>query len=229
MNVLIFHRISLSCFKKCSHRRCLRAHRLAAIGGAVSWRFRGSSVGYYSCQVPFARAGRNWRTPRSCKHNNLGRFRHPLSISKSPPIVSAWTTWPPQKSPDISVFGSLRFDMLFLHSKENHLIEPAYRQILADTAFSTMPTLVDLKRVIRLITLRLSSSEGRDHSLRALAFLLATILKRASSTLPSPDAVALKEFIFVNPGVIKSSLISDTLSDLALEGNFLYPLHFNRR
>lgn len=83
------------------------------------------------------------------------------------------------------------------------------------------PTVVDIKRVVRLIEHRLSISEGRGHLNHGLIALLASIFERLSFAVPSMDVLALKEFLFVRPGIIKTSLMSETLPDVVREGSIL--------
>jgi hypothetical protein len=83
------------------------------------------------------------------------------------------------------------------------------------------PSVVDIKRVVCLIEHRLSHSESRDYLTHGLLVLLSSIMERVLSTMSSGDTLALKEFIFIRPGIIKTSLLSETLSDLVREGRFL--------
>jgi nucleolar pre-ribosomal-associated protein 1 len=82
------------------------------------------------------------------------------------------------------------------------------------------PAVVDIRRVVCLIEHRLSHSEGRDQLSRGLLILLASILERLSLTMLPADVLALKEFVFVRPGIIKTSLMSESLSDVVRDGKY---------
>ncbi|KAF8219132.1 hypothetical protein L208DRAFT_1448990 [Tricholoma matsutake] len=112
----------------------------------------------------------------------------------------------------------LQFDVLFRHSSEQQLTNTTCRTILADAASKGAPAVVDIKRVVCLIEHRLSHSEGRSHIGYGLIMLLTSILERLSLTMSSVDILSLKEFVFVRPGIIKTSLMSETLSDLVRDG-----------
>jgi nucleolar pre-ribosomal-associated protein 1 len=135
---------------------------------------------------------------------------------------------PAASSSDIGSY-SLKFDVLLRHSSEQQLTNTAYRTILADAA-CVGATVVDIKRVVSLIEHRLSQSEGRDDVVYALTMLLASILERSPSTMSSTSIFALKESIFVRPGIIKTSLMSATLPDLVRDGMFEFEFltHANR-
>lgn len=98
--------------------------------------------------------------------------------------------------------NSLSFEYLFIHSTESQLTDPASREILADTIFTSAPTLAHLQRVICLIFHSLSASEGRDLVAQGLLSLLASIVNRSTSVLPPLETVALKEAIFVHSSVV---------------------------
>jgi len=119
------------------------------------------------------------------------------------------------------VLFSLSFDVLFRHSSERQIADATCRKILADRALMDTPSVVDIKRVVCLIEHRLSRSEGRDYLTHGLLTLLASIMECLLSTMSPGDVLALKEFIFVRPGIIKTSLMSETLSDLVRERWFL--------
>lgn len=114
----------------------------------------------------------------------------------------------------------MQFDVLFRHSSEQQLTNTTCRTILADAASKGAPAVVDIKRVVCLIEHRLSHSEGRSHIGYGLIMLLTSILERLSLTMSSVDILSLKEFVFVRPGIIKTSLMSETLSDLVRDGRF---------
>jgi nucleolar pre-ribosomal-associated protein 1 len=82
-------------------------------------------------------------------------------------------------------------------------------------------SIVDNKRVVCLIEHRLSHSDNRDYLTHGLLTLLASILERLPSTMSPGDILALTDFIFVRPGIIKTSLMSETLSNLVRDCRFL--------
>jgi nucleolar pre-ribosomal-associated protein 1 len=82
------------------------------------------------------------------------------------------------------------------------------------------PAVVDIRRVVCLVEHRLFHAEGRDHLSRGLLILLASILEGLSLTMSSTDILALKEFVFVRSGIIKTSLMSESLSDVVRDGMY---------
>lgn len=98
------------------------------------------------------------------------------------------------------------------------MTDVTYRETLVDAALMGPATVLDIKRVFRLIEHRMRHSEGQDGLGHGLIILLASIFERSSSTMSSVDIFSLKEFLFVRPGVIKASLMSETLSNSIREG-----------
>jgi nucleolar pre-ribosomal-associated protein 1 len=116
---------------------------------------------------------------------------------------------------------SLQFDVLFRHSSEKQMTDIVCQETLVDAALMCPATVLDIKRVFRLIEHRMRHSEGQDRLGHGLIVLLASIFERSSSTMSSVDIHSLKEFLFVRPGIIKDSLMSKTLSNSIREGCFL--------
>lgn len=112
---------------------------------------------------------------------------------------------------------------MFLHASEAQIIDERCQEILAETALGPEPNVAQVKGAICLICHRLAASEGRHDQVKGLFLLLALILKRSSVVLPVSEFAALKETIFVHSRVIKSSLISNSLSEPVREGK-LSPL-----
>ncbi|KAG5640903.1 hypothetical protein DXG03_006683 [Asterophora parasitica] len=110
----------------------------------------------------------------------------------------------------------LQFDFLFLHASEAQFVDGACRGILAEAAIGHEPNVVEARKAIFLICHRLSS--GSDNQTKGLLLLLAAILERASTILSQPDLTALKETLFARSLALKSSLTSDSLSDVVREG-----------
>ncbi|KAG6897168.1 hypothetical protein C0992_003674 [Termitomyces sp. T32_za158] len=85
-----------------------------------------------------------------------------------------------------------------------------------EAALGDEPNVEDVKRAVYLVGHRLADRVAEQT--RGLFFLLASILKRASNTLPSDDFMALKEAVFNRFNIVKSYLISTSLSDAEREG-----------
>ncbi|RDB20241.1 Uncharacterized protein C14G10.02 [Hypsizygus marmoreus] len=112
----------------------------------------------------------------------------------------------------------LQFDFLFLHSTEAQLVDESCREILAGMAVGPVFTIVELKRAVCLITHRFFVAIGNDDLTNGLFLLLSSIIKRSADILSPPDFMMLKEVVFVRSGVIRRSLISESLSDTVMEG-----------
>jgi len=80
-----------------------------------------------------------------------------------------------------------------------------------------------MKGVIQLVTHSLSASHDRDHLTQGLLLLLASMMKRASSSLSATDFAGLKEYIFSHSKYIKDLLTSASLTDVAHEGRLSSP------
>ncbi|KAG6828136.1 hypothetical protein H0H92_009090 [Tricholoma furcatifolium] len=110
----------------------------------------------------------------------------------------------------------LSFDFLLLHAADTNIADAACRQILVDAALNSKLNLVQAKRVACLISHRLMGGSVKQTS--GLLHLLASILKRASTILPSNHFVELKEAVLAHSNDIKSYLTSGSLPNTVLEG-----------
>ncbi|KAG6853529.1 hypothetical protein C0991_003449 [Blastosporella zonata] len=146
---------------------------------------------------------------------------HPPSLKMllehlSPASESIWTGLE-VSSRYLELRQHLPFDFLFLHSGEQQLADPTCRAILAETAFGLgEPSLVEAKRAVYLIGHRLACdvvSEAKG----GMFFLLALILKKASTTLPTDDFGALKAVVFIHSRIVKSYLRSGSLPHVIAE------------
>ncbi|KAG6873594.1 hypothetical protein C0995_013967 [Termitomyces sp. Mi166 len=152
---------------------------------------------------------------------------HPPALAMIPESLSpgAGTLW---KGLDVvSVYPEARmylsFDFLFLHADASQIADEACREVLSQAALGCEPNLRDATRAVCLIGHRLAG--GTAEQTKGLFFLLALILKRASITLPLNDFVALKEALFIHSNVVKSYLISGSLSDAERKGISLLVFH----
>jgi hypothetical protein len=111
-----------------------------------------------------------------------------------------------------------------LHSSEAQFSDEKCRDILVETAFGDTPTLVNVKRVISLISHRLTTSREEGTLARGLLLLLACVVERASSVFSAAQIMALKEAIFTHSEVIRSYLVSDSISSSIREGKALFAI-----
>lgn len=93
--------------------------------------------------------------------------------------------------------------------------------MLLNTAFAKNPTLVELKKVIRLIGHRVKVEFGKDVTINGLYELLALVIKKAIVLMPMADAYALKELVFMRPGVFKDFMMLGSLSKTVQQGKHI--------
>ncbi|KAJ6613338.1 ribosome 60S biogenesis N-terminal-domain-containing protein [Mycena sp. CBHHK59/15] len=108
----------------------------------------------------------------------------------------------------------LSFDWIFLHATVTHITDDQCREILANAAFTNVPTLADLKRMVCLINHSLSASRDVPKLMSGLLLLLAAISRRSSLNLSSADFTDLKEQIFLHSGVMVGLCTSSSLAEV---------------
>lgn len=89
---------------------------------------------------------------------------------------------------------SLDFDWLFINTDEARLTGDACRSVLVCLIFRGQPTLLRLKRALRLITRSLVKAS--QAYARGLLLLMSAILERSKAALTVEELSSLKEFVF---------------------------------
>lgn len=114
---------------------------------------------------------------------------------------------------------SLQFDLLFLHSTAEQLLDQRCRDILSEVVVGHgESSMSELKRAIVMISHKVTASADQDEVVNGLFLLLASILRLASGTLGGVDHATLKELVFVQSPALELYFTSERLSDVILQG-----------
>ncbi|KIL65208.1 hypothetical protein M378DRAFT_162474 [Amanita muscaria Koide BX008] len=131
--------------------------------------------------------------------------------------------------------GCFSAQQLYLHADESVLSDLASRKVISQALFSSSPTLLDIKRMIRLISHGLGSSSSQDQYSHTLLLLLAMIVEDAGHELSDSDLDALKEELFLRQGNLKTLCVTEGVSAIMREGlkqfvqSTLYPVTESNR
>jgi hypothetical protein len=110
----------------------------------------------------------------------------------------------------LSSLKGLSFDCLLPQIGDLALANSVFRGVLVQSLFSNSPTIVSLKRAIRLLDHRMASCS--DLSAPAnLLFVMVAMLEQAKLALSQKELAVLKEHVF-QPGTVQE--LSEQLSPL---------------
>ena len=105
---------------------------------------------------------------------------------------------------------SLDFSWLFLHAREDEIMDEKCRVVLCDSVFTQTPSLVDLVRVVRLIMHRLPAQQQSENegAVTGLLLVLARIMKRSKVVLSPGEFTSLKAMVFEHHGVLEEMFMA---------------------
>lgn len=93
--------------------------------------------------------------------------------------------------------------------------------ILVDTIFTAKPSLVELKRVVFLITHGIQTSTENQALVKAHILILAEIFGRSEVILGESDFEDLKDLVFVHPNYLKDMFLLPLPADI-LDGKLAH-------